>query len=271
MPDEVNNEQIEEQSQVEPQGEGHAPEDMLASEEPQEAGLPEDASERTRREFEKLKEHNRKLAEENKALKGGTQTHSLLDEYMAAQPFVPPTELPQVPSLTQQQVQEVAQQLVDEQGYLNTSELDKRLAKAEEAQRKAQLAEEKANRALERVARYEIDNQKKQLHAAYPELDPSSNVFNPDAYELVKNKLLDQLVKTGEQNPIKAAQEMEKFFRKTPVSPEKQQAISQRSQAMSVGTTGKTTALSSSSYDDLRLRSMTSDEAMDERIRRAGI
>lgn len=262
MPEEVKQEQLEEQETV-PQSEDNDSEEVLTSEEPQE--LPENSSERTKREFEKLKESNRRLKEELDSFQKGTPKTSVLDEYLTQSQFTPPKSVPQAVS------QEVAQNLIDEQGYLNAPELEKRTARIIEADRRAQLAEEKANKALERVARFEVDAQKKQLHQAYPELDPSSDTFNPDAYELVKNKLLDQLVKTGEQDPMKAASEMEKFFRKKPISEEKQQAISQRSQAMSVGQTGKASAPSSSSLDELRKRSMTSDEAMDERIRRAGI
>lgn len=280
MPEEVTNEQQVIEEQPQDNGEGNEPEAVLTSEEPQESGLPDEASERTKREFEKLKEHNRKLAEENKALKGGEKPKpSLLDEYMGGSfmaPSVQPQmmQMPQLPNfdnLSQAKVEEVKQNLIDEQGYLDAQELEKRLGRANEAERRAQLAEQKAERALERVARFEIDAQKKQLYAAFPELDPSSNQFSPDAYQLVKNKMLEQLVETGEQRPLEAAQDMERYFRKAQIPQAKQQAMQARTQAMSVGTPGKAGSTSSAEYDELRKRSMTDDAAMDERIRRAGI
>jgi hypothetical protein len=280
MPEEVQQDQNEQQPQADAQSEGNVSEEVVASTEPQEPGdLPETASERTKAEFEKLKEANKRLKEELDARSSGQQKPSLLETYLDTSPFQPPVapQMPQMPQLpilqnvSQATAEAEAKKLYDEQGYVDANELDRRLSLIAQAEARAKAAEDKANKALERVARFEIDSEKKLLHAAYPELDPSSDKFNPKAFELVRDRMLGQLVETGQQNAMKAADEMSELFRKPQITPQQQQTLEQRSQATSIKPSGTASAAYASDFDELRKKSMTSDEAMDERIRRAGI
>lgn len=259
----------EEIGNIEPQaqGEGQQPAAVPTAEEPQ--GLPEDASERTRREFEKLKEHNRKLAEENASLKGAQpQRPSVLEAYLSQPPVQMPQSFAPTPQVAQPQVEQIKRDLMAEDGYVNADELERRLRLAEEAEVRARQAEEKAQAALERVGRFEIDAQKKVLYQEYPELDPSHESFDEDAYDLVTKELLDQIVKSGQQDPLKAASKMSKYFRKPKVSEAQQQTLQERSLASAP--VGQTSPRPSDSLDDLRLRSLTDEQAMMERIKRAG-
>lgn len=279
MPEEVQQDQIEQQPEVEAQSEDNDSGEVVAPEEPQEseAGLPDGVSDRTRQEFEKLKESNKRLKQELEATKSGQpQRPSVLEAYLSQQgeqsPQVTQPQLPKLDNVSQATVQAEAQKLIDEQGYLDANELERRLTKISEAEQRALEAERRANQALERVARFEIDSEKKRLHEAYPEIDPSSDKFNPDAYELVKNKMLDQLVATGKQDALQAAAEMERFFRKPSLTSQQQEVLSQRTQASSgIKASGNANQAYASDFDELRKKSLTSDEAMDERIRRAGI
>lgn len=264
MSEETQNGQVEEV--VTPEGEEQQPVEMPTTEEPSNE-LPEDASERTKQQFEKLKEHNKKLKKELEAAKGGQpKPPSLLESYVLHQPTAPVS----TPNLSQTQVAEITKQVVDAEGYLNQDELEARLRKADEAEQRARQAEQRANQALEKVARFEVDAQTRALYAKHPQLDPSSQTFDPEFYELTKNELLSQLVNGGTQDALAAADKMSKYVKKQEVTPQQQQTLAQRQQA--TARTGSGTASSSKAdLDDLRKRSMTSTEAMDERIRRAGI
>jgi len=265
MPDETKEQKVQatepEKVEVQPEADAQPKE--------QQEGLPEDASERTKREFEKLKKHNeelsRKLAEKEA---GMPPRPSLLDQDVPQGQVTTPA--PQVAStLPQQKVEEITKQLWDEEGTIDGNELQRRLALAEQAENRAKQAEAKAQAALERVARFEVEGQKKLLHERFPELDPSSDKFNEEAYDLVRNELVGQLVASGVQDPIKAAEKMSKFWQRKeqPKQTEAQQA------RQAIQTTAKAKASSSAygDYEDLRKRSMYSKEAMEERIRRAGI
>lgn len=276
MPEEVKEDQNEQLDTA--QSEENDSEEVVASEEQQEQDgvLPDGASERTKQEFEKLKESNRRLKEELDAQKAGQpQKPSVLEAYLNQQQpsdaVMQQTSVPELQHVSQETAQAEAQKLYDEQGYVDAQELERRLTKINDAEQRAREAEQRANQALEKIARFEIDSEKKRLHEAFPEIDPSSEQFNPDAYELVKNKMLDQLVATGKQDAVKAAEEMSKYFRKAKLTPQQQQTLMQRSQASSIKTSGNASQAHASDFDELRKKSMTSDEAMDERIRRAGI
>lgn len=265
MSEETQNGQVEEV--VTPQGEEQQPVEMPTTEEPSNE-LPDDASERTKQQFAKLKEHNKKLKEELDAAKGGTQRPpSLLESYVLHQPTAPVA----TPNLSQTQVAEITKQVVDAEGYLDQGELEARLRKADEAERRASQAEQRANQALERVARFEVDAQTKELYREFPQLDPSKvDIFDPKAYNLVKKELLSQLVEGQPQNAILAARNVSEYFDKKEVTPAQQQTLAQRQQATAHPVSGNASS-SKVDFDDLRRRSMTSQEAMDERIRRAGI
>lgn len=272
MPEEMQEQIVQEQQGevVQEQGEGQQPGGMLTPQEPQE-GLPEEVSERTKREFEKLKEHNRQMAEELKALKGPPRP-GLLDSYGMGQ-YTPPVA-PQVPQVQPQSylptatVEQIKQDVVDSEGYLNQAELERRLSSASQAEERARLAEEKAQQALEKVARFEANTQARDLYASYPELDPSHPQFNEEAYELVQGELLKQLVNRGSQNAIEAAHKMSRYFRKPQVTPAQRETLQARSQQSAV-VQAKPAPLSAD--QDLVRRSLHDESAMDERIRLAGI
>lgn len=212
---------------------------------------------------ERTKAYIDKLKAQLKEKEAQTPTRpSLLEAYMTQAPqVVPPVQPVQTPQVQEQR------QWVSEDGVFNASELDKRLSEVEEARKRAEAAERKAQETAERVARFEIDTQKKALYQEYPELDPSNEKFNEEAYDLVKKELLDQMVTTGQQNAVKAASKMSKYFRTA--EPKNTEVLVQRAQATQGYTVART---SKSSVDpDLRKRSMTDPEAMEERMRRAGI
>jgi len=267
------NEEVEELTQGEEQ-----PEEMPASEEPteepqeetQEDELPEDAKERTREQFEKLKAHNKQLAEENKQLKGNSQPIPSVLDYLTpaqvpqAQQFAPPQQFAQS---TPQQEQQPEPQLVDENGYVNADVLRRELDEAKQARKKAEEAEKRAMEAEGRISRFEQDAETKKLYDAYPELDPLNENFNQDAYNLVKNELTGQIVNTGKRDAMKAALNMSKYFRQE-TKPTNQRVIEQRNQVSTPGATQKRPA--STDFEDLKKRSRYDADALFERLERSG-
>lgn len=281
MPDEI---QQGQEVVTQPTGEELQPTAMPTVEVPQEQvveGLPQDASERTKQEFEKLKEHNKQLATENARLKSNTpQPPSLLESYLFAPPpplaSAPAPQMPQMPqqpmSLPQTQAEPVAQGVVDAEGYLNQPELERRFKLAEEARKQAQEAQQQAQQAMERVARFEATAQVNAVYTEFPELDPSSPHYDEDAFVLVRNEMIGQLAASGTQDAVRAARNMSKYFRKAPtVTPAQQQVLQERSQALAGTGSGTSSTLNAAEEGELRKRSLHDDAAMDERIKRAGI
>lgn len=274
MPDEVQEGQVEEVAEeVKPDGE-EQPEELSASEEPteetqgEESKLPDDAKERTKKEFEKLKQHN---AELKKQLDERKQLPSVLDYLNGPMPEITPDvrqryqPQPQQMPYQQQNVphQPKAPELVDEQGYVNADVLKEQLKTAEIARQKALEAERKALEAEQRIARFEQDAETKALYKAYPELDPMSEVFDRDAYDLVKNELTSQIVNSGKRDALSAADKMSKYFRKPQADPKKQKVIEQRNQASVPGSAPRQNGTTLS-----ELKAMRGDEAIAERLRR---
>lgn len=245
----------------------------------QQEGLPEDASERTKREFEKLKKHNQELADKlaEKEAKQPPKP-SLLDQYIT-QPVVPQPKpqaqvmpaAPVVPNLSQAKVEEIKKRLWDEEGTIDGEELQRRLSLAEQAEVRAKEAERKAQAALEKVARYEVDTQKKLLYAEYPELDPSNKDFNEEAYDLVRKEMVDQLWSSGAQDVMTAAQKMSKYWKKSDESKKQEQTLKERRAVTSKTVSGNPDLAAKGDYETLRKQSLHSKEAMEERIRRSGL
>lgn len=269
-------EEVLEETLEQPEGEEEQPEDVSASEEPTDDDvsedtpeLPEDVKERTKREFDKLKQHNAELKrqlEERSQLPPVTDfpsfdmprvSQEVRDKYQPQ--WQPPVFQPQQP------VQTPAPQLVDEQGYVNADVLTKRLEASENAIRRAEEAERRAIEAQQRIARFEQDAETKALYQEYPELDPMSEVFNKDAYELVRNELTSQIVSSGKRNAIEAANKMSKYFRKA----EPSKVLEQRKAVTSVSGTNQRQPVQTD-LEELRRQSRNNPDAVNERLRRLG-
>lgn len=177
--------------------------------------LPDGVSERTKEEFEKLKQHNADLKQKLDAYSSKT---SVLDDLRPSQPLTVET-----PHLSQQQVEQVKNRFVDENGYVDVASLEVALQKADE---RAQKAEASAREASERVQRFEESAQVRAAHATYPQLDPhNTEGFDPKFYELVKNELIGQMM-NGKQDIIEAAKKVSEFYApKVNVSQAKQEAV----------------------------------------------
>jgi hypothetical protein len=181
-----------------------------------EGKLPEEVKERTRLEFEKLKEHNKQMAEELKALKGPQQPRrSALDAFAPNQipgqvpqqvPFNPPfrTEMEVKP-----QSEEMKPIVPDENGLIDIDALNRRdqlyqqrLKKLEEV---AFQATKKAENAEQRFAKYEHTDKTMKTYQKHPYLDPTGEQFDEKFSDLVRKELLDQMVNQGREDYTAAA------------------------------------------------------------------
>lgn len=195
--------------------------------------LPEDVSERTRLQFEKLKAQKRAVEEENALLKQSQtkaqpQYSSVLDELNP--------QTPAVGNLKPDQVADITQSLMDKEGYIDPDLLNKTLRDAEE---RAKRAEAKAEEASKRIEKFEETQIVSKVHAQFPQLDPHSPSFDPRFWELTKNEMIGQLMQ-GKQDYAAAAKKVSGFLNQEKVKEtkveEKQKVISQREQA--AATTG---------------------------------
>ena len=271
--------------QLEDKGEEKQPEVLPASTESTEVtptteepkgDLDEGVKERTRQQFEKLKAEKdalKKQLDQQTALNAQRDYPSVVDLFAPTGQQVPApasvtnynTQQPLAPNVPKEQAS-----LVDKDGYIITDELTRRLQLAENASKKAEEAERRARDAETRIAKFEQDTETKALYTSYPELDPTSTVFDKDAYDLVRNELTTQIVQSGKRDSMGAAAKMSKYFRKAqqPVTPVQPTAAQQRDQA---SVTDNTSRQSGESLADLKVRSRRDSNAMSERLRRIGL
>jgi len=193
------------------ESEGQQIDAMLTSNKPaeeqiveEEMSLPDGVSDRTKEQFEKLKEKNRRLSDELKNKEEVKPVHvhaSVLDDAVEAY-------APQFKNLSQNQVEATAKALIDQEGYLDEKRLQQML---DENNRKVEEALDRAKKAEEKIATVEQRTTMERVHQKYPQLDPYHKGFNPSFYDFVKNDLLGQMVK-GTKDVMSAAQRADKFF-----------------------------------------------------------
>jgi len=184
-------------------------EEVTTSETP--AELPEDAKEQTKLQFEKLKEHNRQLAEEVEALKASQpKPQSVLEG------LVNPMAQAVAPNLTNQQAEAIAKSLVDENGYLDQALLESTLRNADqkvrEAEAKAIQASQMAAQAVNQVNKFGQDREVRIAHKKFPNVDPESPKFDANFFKLVKNELLGAMYEGRKLEFVDACREVSKVY-----------------------------------------------------------
>jgi hypothetical protein len=214
MPDEIQQGQdieVKENTQV----------DMPATEQKPAEGLPVDASERTKQEFEKLKQRNKELAEKL-ARHEMENTNSVLDSLTK-----PVQDLVQNSNLPQGKVEDIVQNLTDENGYIDEALLKKTLQEstqtANNAVKAAQLAQESARKAEERISKYEQNETIKKAYAEFPQANPDNDDFDPKFVELVKNEMIGQAMNRIQPNFYEACRKWSSFTQ--PVQPKAEQVV----------------------------------------------
>ena len=221
-----------------------------------EESLPESASERTRKEFEKLKDANRKLKEELDA----RGSRNDLSDYLPSH-------------LTQRQTEEIKTDFVDQNGYVDVNTLNRALKEANDRARRAE------DLALSNVKERE-SRMVQEAHLKHPYLDPRSPQHDRKFYDAVRDRMVRYFSEGVEKPLAEVADEIADFYKPeiTPekVEVEKQKAVegykqSQTTRAI-INTSPTQKREPANDLDDLRVKTRSGDStALQERIRRAGL
>lgn len=179
---------------------------------------------RTAKEFEKLKEHNASLKEQLEAEKAKNiptkdALEALIPEPQYPQPPVYPQPLTtnviptpqQYPNLSQKEIKDTFNSLVDSQGYVDTGLLIETLKTTDErakaAEQRAKEAEERNKRNERRMDDFERKELMKQVHDLYPKLNPeNANSDDPDRrfddnfYEAFQGEVMRQWSTVGKED-----------------------------------------------------------------------
>jgi hypothetical protein len=164
--------------------------------------LPDGVAERTREQFEKLKLHNKQLAEKVAQYEKPAQPRrSALDAFEPS---------PQVTgNLSPAQVDEIKQNFVDPEGYVNVDAVNNALA---ESNRLAKEAIQSARKAEEKVAKYEHTDETRKTYKEHPYLDPYSPVYDEKFSELTRREILTMMYEEGTQDYLEAANRVKQRF-----------------------------------------------------------
>lgn len=214
------------------------PADVKAVTPTPEGELPEEVKERTKAEFEKLKEANRLLKQELEASRPKPQ--SVLESLRPQGGQVDKKEIATLiednTNLKGNEIDDVIKQLVDEDNYLDTDKLKKVLAdnsrKMSMAEQRAAKAEEVAKMASEKVTKFEETEQMKRVYQEFPTLNPESENFDERFFQLVRNEMIGQLMENGQQDLTAATKKVMEIYRPGEAEAKKlEAATTQREQA----------------------------------------
>lgn len=196
------------------QAEEQTAEAMPTSEEPAEqaqvdGSLPDQATERTKAEFEKLKQHNLELSRKLAVAEGRIPSaSSVLDEVrpsaVSAHTDQIAGNIQPAPTVTQTQTG-----LVDDGGFVDPSLLNAELL---ESRRQAEEARRIALETQQTIQRFQESEQVRHVHAQFPQLDPNNiEQFDRTFYDLVKNELHGQFAQ-GKRDLLAAATKVSQLY-----------------------------------------------------------
>jgi len=235
--------------------------------------LPEEGvSERTKAQFEKLKQ---KLRDAKAPNRERTEYKPIFEQFREpAVPQAPAYNPGQYEGLSQEQVQDIAGQYVDRDGNLDIGRFNQAI---EQANQRAIQAERTAQELNDRVTRYEEGQQLREAYeGGYTNLDPQHKDFDPAFYDIVSNTLMvEKFAKKHDVTVKQIADHVSKFYKAPTVNIEKEKdaAVEQYKAAQAKRVQGPVekgrgqsrTALAD--HEDLRNRSRKGDtKAIAERI-----
>lgn len=171
----------------------------------------EPVKDRTTEQFEKLKESNQELKQERDKYKN--LLDSLRPEVVpepAKQYEEPINQAPKsFGTLEQADIEKTFESMKDEDGYLDGNKLVEALkamdARARQADQRAQRAEEHVQRVIVAKEEEKKTATMRAVHEKFPQLDPTSEAFDPTFYDVVRNELIGQLME-GKEDPMAAAE-----------------------------------------------------------------
>jgi len=173
-------------------------------------------SDRTKKQFDKLKQHNRELEDKAKSSESRAKNLESVVDSLEPKPYQQQpqpqrqvqSQQPQPPSaqqyshLNQDDVNKIANEWMDENGYINVLKMNKALNDQNIAAQKAIGESQRTRQELEGVkAKLNFFDQQqksvmvKKTHDKYPQVDPQSKEFDSDFYDLVKSEMIGQMTR----------------------------------------------------------------------------
>lgn len=231
-------------------------------------------NERTKQEFEKLKETNKELKKERDSYK------NVLDSLKPDKPITPPA--PNIPPasnyshLDQNKVNEIAKSLVDDNGMVDMNKLTSMLVEANtraaNAEHEAKSARQESKKTLEDFEETEL---MRKVHNKFPEIDPKNDKFNEELYDSVRNELVGQMLRGEKEDIWKATEKwhVRMFGKAVPKEAvKKEKEANEARKAISQTPSGAATnRYSTADHDDLVRRTRLGDKnALKERLERSG-
>lgn len=239
-------------------------EELLNSNKPaedtQEPTLPDDAKERTKEEFEKLKTSNKELKDKLVELEGSKPTYnSVFDDLRPNMGTVPQGTVPQLGN----------QQIVDDAGYVDATLLNSTITGTQKA---AEDARQIALRTQEEIQRFQETQMQREVQKEFPEFDANNlESFDPKFYEFVKNELVGQLMKGKQQDLRAAAMKARDTLRPKETVKGREETISSREQASATAGTTKSMVDLDQEKQDLVQKTYKGDkEAIYKRLQASG-
>jgi len=274
---EENQEELKVEQTVEEEQPQEQPQEQPVEKQTEEPKLPDDVKQRTKQEFDKLKQSNKELKE---TVKKYTDVLSSLKPQEAAPPnqftssFEPilTNQPPSAyPGLTQQQIKDTFENLVDSEGYVDVNllkeELEKQRRRAEYAEQKAKEAEEAAKKAVKTVDDFQRTQKMREVHAKYPQIDPDSPQFSETMWEAVRNEIIGQWVTIGTEDVEAAAKKWYDIL--YPMAKDKE--ADKKAQINAIPTQPMSTSSTFEDYQALVEATRKNKKgALAERIKRAG-
>ncbi len=246
--------------------------------------LPEGVTERTRQQFEKLKARLAEAEAKANPSQASDFGTSVFDAFHPQQTETQPlVDTSSYGFLNQQQVDSITSQFVDADGNVDINGVNQALNIAN--QRAAEATQRVAN-VEEKLSRMEETQQVKEAHAVFPQLEPGTKDFDPQFFELVRDRLLRNMYEGKKQSLLEVAKNISKGYKLTtsPVNLDKvkeeavadyKQTQESRKQGPIETGTGETRD-SLANYEELRKQTRSENPlrptpALDERLRAAGI
>ena len=250
--------------------------------------LPEDSSQRTKEQFEKLKTYLSKEKQEKEELKKQLsskdepkrESASIFDELRPnpvpenQAPYNPQQAVP-TPYLNPSQTQNLVQQFVDNDGNVDLNALNKALS---DANRMAYEANQRSMAVEQRNAQVRQDDEVREAHSKFPEVDPNSKTFDKNFYEMVRDRMVRNLWEGKGQRFADVVNELKNVYKpnvnKDDVRREVVQEQAQRQQARNQGPfeQGGAERSADKTQEELRAATRRGDgKALDARLRALGI
>jgi hypothetical protein len=175
--------------------------------------------------------------------------------------------------LNEAQVDNIATKFIDDDGNVDINALNQTLIQANE---RAKRAEQQAQQARQSVMQDREQREVAEAHAKHPWLDPKSPTFDRKGFELVRDRIVRNMVEGSHKPLVNIAEEVMEVYKPATDESVKEQAVKEfkdsqvkKAQASSVQQ-GKGQPREYSPLSDLKDRTLRGDlQAIEERISNA--